>query len=1079
MADRSRDRYQALVLHEERVNLDTLAARGAASTDSAYTQSGAVAGVPAPTGSPRMVLQASGPLDDDSVYDIKAQRAGMPGIDGASYLVRPATSGNWYGHDGPQAITGWDALLSSTGSGLREVFPAAITLASGEVFAVISQLSADPYTVSCQLYDPDSSGGSWSAKTFAPDGSAATKGPGLLQLPDGTILIFAVAASGAQVDVYQTADKGTTISLAASRVLDNDIAQSDIRRISVAYNEGEILMLVSWWTGSAYDIAQFASYDLGARFERVDSSFTSTATASDEPATPVVVALRAGGFLCGWQDRASGALDFRTARVNGSADIVASASHVDIAAGAAADSPALAMYESESGELYAFCHDGGSSSGDLTVYRSTNAGDSWAKYEAAAQFVHPSDANLYHYTAAECGGSVLLLTRYTGQSNTYGQWSVACIYLGGYSTHTLPAQEADGRWLGADFMAWGKNQDEALPWLPLTLPHNLDNNGAGSPFWAKTSSGTSTEGITGAGMNVTTTTGTHYWTFGWTKTAETLIAEFAVRVNSGGSTSSDDVAVRIEWGDNSSYAYDISLRLTTTTMRLYDNHAAVAKGSDGSFDFTTWQHVRVAIDDQGEVLTWVGERAQFRAFAEGPTGTASSSGSSNCTVEFGHRASATADSDWKFVGLARDGADLYTPSSSATAAASWTNPDDLRGRDFTALPRYVADGLSVAAVDGPALIGDQWRIRDSSPRGGTNLAAADAPSPSRPWRSSADNVEARFVWDLDSTSATSLFDCTSVGAFCLQSNIREFYVETYDGAAWSTLIYAEAYDKFAGLKYSRTGAMITVDTGQAQTGERYLFREMHAGDTFDFGTTSPYVLRTIDHNTEGAWTDSTTVRPRLTLDSAQMTGSEGSSGTGRIWRRDFGGVEHSAGSFQKIRLRIPAHETADGYYQIGAFVLGPVVAFATPVDFGHATTWERNVSRATRPDGVRSERVMSRPRRVTEIAIANGAVDLTDVQGDNPVPHYATADGTNPIAAVADTSRQIVGAVLRAADSRLPAVYIARLEKLSGTSSEQISEPNRLLYGRLVSDPRIENVLGYEDRDEAERLATVAIEEEL
>ena len=1078
MANRSRDRYQALVLHEERVNNDTLQARGAGATDSSYTQASTVAGVPEPTGDPSMVLQASGPMTDDTTFQVDAKRAGMPGIDGASYVFREGTSGDWYGHDGPQVITGWDALISDTGT-LRQVFPAAITLATGEVMAAVSQVAADPYNVSLQLYDPDDSGGSWSAVPATPQSSQHIKGPGLLQLPSGKILLFVTADGGQQVDVLQTDDKGSTWSIAAERVLSHDIAQADIRRIAVAYSAGQIVMLVSWWTGSAYNMAQFASYDLGARFERVDSSFTATAAASDEPASPVVLALRAGGFLAGWQDRASGALDFRVARLAVASDVVASLTHQDIAAGAAADNPALAMYEARSGEVYAFCHDGGSSSGDLTVYRSIDSGDSFTKYEAAAQFVDPTDASLYHYTAAEAGGTVCLLTRWTGEGNSYANDSVACVYLGGYSQHTLPAQGEGSRWLGTDYMAWGKNQDEALPWLPLTLPHNLDNNGGSSPYWAQSTSGTASESLTAAGMNVTTTSGTDSWEFAWTKTAETLMVEFAVRVNSGGSVSSDDVAVRIEWGDGSSYAYDVSIRLTTTTLRLYDNHAAATKGSDASADFTARKHVRIALDDDGNVRTWIGSRAQLRVWSEGPEATLTSSGTSNNTVSFGHRASGTADSDWYFVGLARDGVDFYAPSSTATPAEEWTNPDDLRGRDFTALPRFVAEGLSLASVDGPARIGDRWTVGSSSVYSGGNVASVESPSPSRAWRSIADGTEMIFAWDLDAIGTSSEFDCDSVGAFALQTNIREFYVETYDGASWSTLIHAEAYDAFSGLKYGRKGAVVSVDTGQSQTGDRYLFREMHAGDTFDTGATDPVVLRKIAHNTEGAWTDSTTVRPRLTLDPAGLTGAEPSSGTGRIWRREFGGVAHNASGFQAIRLRIPAHKTADGYYKIGAFVLGPVVVFGTPVDFGHSLTIERNVERFTRPDGVRAERVLGRPRRVIEFAIANGAVDLTNVQVGTPVPHYVTADGSTPVAAVADTSRQILGAVLRAADARAAAVYIGRLEQLSGSSSEQISEPYRFLYGRLVSDPRVENVLGYEDYNEAERLSTVSIEEEI
>ena len=50
---------------------------------------------------------------------------------------------------------------------------------------------------------------------------------------------------------------------------------------------------------------------------------------------------------------------------------------------------------------------------------------------------------------------------------------------------------------------------------------------------------------------------------------------------------------------------------------------------------------------------------------------------------------------------------------------------------------------------------------------------------------------------------------------------------------------------------------------------------------------------------------------------------------------------------------------------------------------------------------------------------------------------------------------------------------------LDGANVETFTEPDRLMYGRLRTDPRRDHVVGVEGSTEVERLNTVTIEEEV
>jgi len=1103
MADRSLDQYQALVTYDERFNATTLDDKSG-SPASSYTQRGPVAGVPLDGNDSNMVLRATGTPSQDGELGLLTSRAGMPD-DRAAIVWRDVAGGDsasqFKGWEGPELVTGWEALKSATSAAAnREQFTAAITLQSGGVLASVGQSGAaagGQYPMFLEHYTP--AAGWTSLGNVSPGNAADQKGPGLVQLPSGRILLFVFAAQTNQVDVLASDDDGASWSSYSRRVLNTPVPDTDTRRIAVAYSGRELLMLVQYDDGGSMNLAQYASGDLGKSFDAVDTDYTGTASGSDEPDSVCAIGLDDGTFLVGYLDNA--ATEYVVAAVSAAGTNIAQSTRLVLGAAGGSDQPALSLYQRATGQILAFFHlDSSTSEGSVTLMTSDdggvtfdNGGGSRLSVVSMVSLGSNNEA-LYNYSYAESGGRGLLVTRWrtSDGSNSYDTYSTACCYLGGFTDQTAPlpltstligADWGLGRWTG-----WPQRDDiptqpsGAGPWLPV-----------GDPQYTATATGASggTVAMTADRCDLSTTAAAHHWTIGGSGSSQAslqsggaLFAEFEFRVDSGGSVSAMEVGAEIELDRSTASGIEavVQIRASTTAFQIYDTGAGAAVGSNVTLDMTTFRKIRILVDAvAAEVLTWYTTDAHLRVWTAGPSGSLTATGGTSALgqITWGHLNSTTSASAWKLAAVGWGGASGWNQADFGDIGDGWTNPDDLRGIPVSGAYQYLHDDVRIAAVDGPACVGDRWTTSAAYEYPATALLPTSNPSPSRPWESVADNTEMSFVFDPEADFTEASFSGTSLLVGVYGSVLREFYFEGWDGAAWNQLIHAEGFEFFDGLKYARKGGNVAVDTGQSQTAERYFFREAHAGDVFDFGTTDPYVLRTIKNNTEGAFTDSTTVRPTLILEPSELDGSEPSSGTGKVWRRDFAGITHAASGYQKYRLRIPAHKTPIGRYRIGSLFIGTIAALGTPNDRGFSNAMEFNVDYGQSPSGRRSARRRGPPRRSVEFALANTAVDLSDVQADSPVPHYVTPNGSDPIAAVADTSRQIEGVILRASEAGLPVVYVARMDKLSGTNVETITEPNRMLYGRLRTNPRRDHVVGTEGSTEVERLNTVTVEEEV
>jgi len=191
----------------------------------------------------------------------------------------------------------------------------------------------------------------------------------------------------------------------------------------------------------------------------------------------------------------------------------------------------------------------------------------------------------------------------------------------------------------------------------------------------------------------------------------------------------------------------------------------------------------------------------------------------------------------------------------------------------------------------------------------------------------------------------------------------------------------------------------------------------------------------------------------------------------------------------KIRLRIPAQTTYEGYLEIGTAVIGSVAVFGRQHSRGSMRSIAPNTEISTQRSGTRRASVHGKSRRSAEMSWAD-SVDIAELQSAAPAPDYMSTMfgslGTDPHrahAAFNDGPTLIRGVLERLDGASVPVVYLPRIPATdfdSGVVTTKIADRNRMLMGRIVSTKyRVENVIGDDGFDEVVTGTTIRIDEEL
>lgn len=1078
MGEISAEQFMGFLVPDHRFVFGAVAAKGTGATDSDYTQAGAQPGVPAADDTTELVLVATGDQSEDGHLEVYTQRAGNPGQGAGSFLWRDVAGGDgtddYYGQDGYQLVTGWESLYHTTTSSQPDSHLDALRLTSGKVLVVGVTSTSGLSTHSLRRYDPagSSGAGAWSSLSLSQADWQDQEGPGLCQITEGRyagrVLLFLASGDGKQIDVYYSDDEGTAWALAGTRVLDSEPSTA-IRQIRAVYLGGSILLLVQHQTGGSSTVEQYASSDLGGRFSAVTTSW-----GSRDPEIVDAAALPGGGALIAVQDITGG----RTYvyRASSAWEPVTDVEVEDLGASTAPGSNCgLSLWMDEDGLAWLLALD---ANRQVRCWRSTDNGDEWT--EANGELWDEGSTDYpYRFACASTGGRGLWAVRWVAATLTLDPMSVGCAYLGGHSQLTAPRSSTSNGAAFDDYVSFGtqgSSSDPGALYLPIQLPGSLST-------W--TATGTGSESITSSlECEIDTTAQNRYYTAsGNDDDVQAVFAEFAVEVDSGdGDAATKAIAFLVRVSDysgsgSSNYELEATVRIDHAGYQVWDENGGQI-GSEQALDFTSVKHIRVALDKDQGLRVWYSTGGQDRNWTlshSSTTVTDAGAGTNGWMARWGHLGNSTSTTRWSMVGVCF-WAGRWGPTSEALCGTEWTNPDDLRGRDWPTRPALLTDGVRVEARSGPSYTGETWQIEADY----THPLSAAFPeveaSPRKPYRSSSDGADAEIVLDLDPTASEVLMDSTTIALAVFGANVSSVQLQGHDGTSWTTLATASATSGWGSLGYARKGPTIQVDTGVSQSGP-YLNHTAHVGDTIDLGSSK---LRRVGQNTSGAWTDTATKRPTIQLDAALYDDTEPANGTATIWRKDFAVVLHEhTTAYEKYRLRIPSHSTADGYYEIGSWYLGPVEVCGAPADFDLT---ERRVipqSLVRRRAGGARARSLGPVRREFEIGWGQNVVDPWRALTASPAPDYIVGSaGGAPIATPSDTVRVLEGLRERLKGAETPVVFFQALQQVSGTTSEQLTDSRYFAAVRLETDTTRE--IGVGDRwgvDEMERLDRLTLTE--
>lgn len=683
--------------------------------------------------------------------------------------------------------------------------------------------------------------------------------------------------------------------------------------------------------------------------------------------------------------------------------------------------------------------------------------------------------------------------------------------LGGWSTFTMPRSSPPSAYREGQ-VAWGVGNNSVnttfygqttTTWMPYLAPDDIS---AGA-IWPVSGAGTDAAGLSAGGSpyrSVSCGAGTsRYWTREFAcDPADGILAYFDCEVSEGGSTTSDDSATRILISNTSTASYNLVVRLsasggvwakditgggnTMIAADIVNRHAIVVAMRETDPDTTaTATFYSVGYGALDNIQNWE-ELATITLDADLSSPPAVSS------IEFGVIGAGSAvDIEQKWYGYYFIAAEGKLGIYDAAIGNLLGNTNQVRGAPLTKQYVTLEGGTKLSATNGPLKTGEYWQIAPKYDYAKEHVYPRLYPSPRQVWRSTADGSAQTFQWIFDSSDETPEGLGSAVwGAAVIGANFANWKLEGYTAAgAWETILTVDSSDEFTSLPYRAavratfTGAYVTVNTGGSGSASRYIHENELAGGTVKIGSTYFKIAR----NTSGYWSTTAGKKPVLFLESWDP--SVASTGTLDIWPPNCLALKTGLGSteYRKLRFVITASDTADGYYEMGDIVIGPVYLFGKQYSKGRVLTRSSGTVVNYTTGGASNPVVLSPTRRKAEFGWFEG-LDQTDIYAASATsePTYvSTGDATGVAQAAAarhDTPTNLDGLYVRLDGGNVPVVYIPHIPydategQFTTTDGRTI---NGFVYGRIEGDVKLTTVLGVEQHTEVAQIAAIAINEDV
>lgn len=1060
MAKVTRSSFQGLILHDDRFSLSNLS-----DTYSSYNEGQPIPSEPTPTVKGWLDVEATGTAAAGDSYDLDTLNSGraVGGEGGGTFRWRATgdTADRWRGFLAHNKVIGSQWVLKTTHN-----YAAAVPLPNGRA-AMVCLFPSGPHIIAGLR----TTAGVWSTSTVTTD-AASTGRPSIVRLPDN-----AAADGGRLICVFVRGDLvegGNTYITLSTYYSDNDgstwaevvkhsptwrvsATNRDIKGITAVWSNGYITLVVACEdTSTSPDTSELyhlVSTDNGASWIEVESIQSNSTWRRN----PHLWADAGGAVGMVYHREAGASTDARYARKSAPLATFAGAASYDsefipdipVDANASPLRPIGAAVDAE-GFLWVFARQ--SSLNQVEAYRFDAATLAAAKggdllYPTGAGVItrrHPIDTgdtagHLLDMALVPCGSSLILLT------NTNVQGGILEVALGGYSSRDWAVQ------------SFGYRGNTPTPdrvgicYLPIDLPS------VGTSLW--TASGAGTEAISSNGLDLTTAANVISYTRDGPSSpaGNPCLVSFTVNVTSGGSLSSNDVAVLLRRADNSVH-YEAILRLTTTSARLYDANAAAAVGSDVT-SLSTGARDWLFVIEGNRVAVWY--RPPFTGvWTAGPSGTLADGGGGTTPnrVTWGHLSSAAAGSSWRWFGSAIDNEPADPGLTTQTAA-------DLYGRAWSSRPLWLDGGWLLSARGGPSYRGDAWTAASGSRYPIANVHMEVAPSPAVQWRS-ADTTEQVIAWELSGTDPTYLLS-SSFGVALLRPNFRTAYFEARTGAGvWTTLITFDSATPYEGsggaLSYTISGDHVYPATGTNAGGKAFAMEELRGGYAILESGGADVAVKIL-HNSAGVWRPGTENRA-VDIRVAPIPTITGETSI-RFIPPTVIGIRHEVTNqhYVAFRLRIPASQaTVNGFYRLGGIVAGPLALFAPEAGNGRVYRTVGNVRTTTDSAGRQRVRQMGDPRRELEFSWVD-PIWTGELYQQNTDPDYLVARDAAAYhgIGIVNDARILEGALRRADAGAIPVAYVERIDPAGPASDQSVYvDPANFLVGRLFGPVTRQNVTG-------------------
>ena len=1129
------------------VGYTAIDARSTTYSDS-FTEAGAEAGEAIPSQDSSLRVRTSGTQEDGGVLILKVQDANpAPG----TFIWRDAeqtdSTVSWRGQD-IGAMTGYQNLWFADGSTIYSIqAPHIISLPDGQMIAVAqvrTSATVTQATIQVKTYDPDTD--TWSSATtlYSRTLGSDIASPCLAYDPrTGHVYcahwLLDTTNDLAGVRIHRGTYNGSAWSwdvhsrqavdeqIDISGTIGSGAAGYDLGRLRMSISSNGQAMLLgavvqhdnNVTTKYINGLVQYGSSDGAASFQQVfidlcqfNVGITPAALALDHDVLWYDGAFVVAGFArySGQDDQivwlriphayaniktrfeALANTDFQS--VGSSGNVFDSTVSVN---GGQHTLGNCAVWADEDGTIYMTARlVAGTRLGNTVAWLSTDGGATWkvtgdgdrqgsalGRLSLGAVFNDDGTSTIqYAFRPAGCAhrGRQAYIAQWVESDGTDDE-RLGVIYLGGSTSVNLPAQ--------VDFPAiyQRKNWDRTV--LPIELFQNLNDI-------TLTSSGTNSAAAQASGLNVSTTSGTYYW-------SETIGADEDLGVvlllqytpESGGTTSTNGRSVDIQISDGSTTSYRVTLRMGTTRFAVYDVEAAANVATSDAKTAGTATEVLIAIAN-GKVSCW--ERDQDgsydRHWNEVTSGGSLTAGTGTTNyIEWGHRSTATVETTWGMIAYS-----LGTEYCK-TLAAGPTLPDDLLGRAFPGRARTIGvdAGTRLSVLDGNPHEGDIYISRSEASFSIKNTIHAHSPTPRVVWRSTADSTTQQIpiVINTDeSPSATVDGRMQSDLIYVLLRNVNfnSFDIDYYDHSSGSWTEFASVDTALQVSNARERNGIITIDTsGTNAFGDTvHVFADEFAGCDCRAGVGAQN-LRITGHSAGVLDNASDHLLPRFRF--LTQTGDAGtrlaSANNLTIIPRDVLVVINTGGvTFSALRIDIDSQTTFDGFYRIGAIEVGNVFPFGEQYGRGRIIEGIPGTVVDDAADNARRKTDRAPGYRMARFAWTF-PTEQSDLFGPIPDPDYlqaSTTSGNGPVAAANDVGFSMQYMLMQHGAGR-PFVYIPSITP-STTSGGDVIVFNRrqdFLHGYVDGTVQIENVVGDENegresgtaKGEAVRVATIPIRE--